>query len=132
METQISNNKLSFATRKIYITYSFAPALESNRLGAYCREHLLTILLAILQIISSTSFKRRRIRYPRGESGLSLILQRLILYQKSKKQRNKRKVNLNSPPKINIWCINLKFKFSAKDTVENALWCLNTVRGCLW
>ena len=131
METKISNNRLSFATQKMNITYSIAPAIEKNRFGACCRALLRTILLTILQIILSTSFKRRKLHYPRRENGLSLVLQRLILYQESNRKRKKRKVGLNSPPEINISQFDRKIKFSAKDRVENALWCLSTVRGCV-
>ena len=131
METQISNNKLSFATQKINITYSIAPALERNRLGACCRAILRTILFTILQIILSTSFIRGRRHYPRGEDGLSLVLQRLVLYQKGNRRRKQRKVGLNSPPRPSPWVSEKTASFSTKRTVENALCCVNNGRVCV-
>lgn len=131
METQISNNRLSFATQKINITYSIAPALEKHRLGACCRAFLRTILLTILQIILSTSFIRGRRHYPRGEDGLSLVLQRLVLYQKGYKRRKRRKVGLNSPPRPGPRVTDKTVSFSTKRTVENALCCFNDGRVCV-
>ena len=131
METQISNNRLSFATQKMNITYSIAPALEMKRLGACCRAILRTILLTILQLFLSTSIKRGRIHYPRGKDGLSLVLQRLILYQRGNKRRKRRKVGFNSPPRTSPWVSEKTVSFSTKRTVENALCCINCGRVCV-
>ena len=131
METTTHNNKLSFAEQKMNIKHCFAPVYKTSKRGACCSALLLSILLSILQIIISTSFKRRRVHYPRGEDGLSLITQRLILYQKNIKRRKRRKVGLNSPPRPSPEQHFRLFLFSPKKMVENILCCLKTERWCL-
>ena len=132
METTTHNNKLSFAEQKMNIKHCFAPVFKTSKRGVCCSAFLLSVLLSILQIIISTSFKRRRVHYPRGEDGLSLITQRLILYQKGRKRRKKRKVGLKSPPRSSQRTLDQLFLFSPEGPVGNALCCQNAERWCVW
>ena len=123
METTTQINKLSSVLQRIDISYCFAPAITKNKRGARCTVFLLSILLSILRIIIATN-KRMRIPYPRGDGGLSLFTFRLILYQKSRKRRKRRKVGLNSPPRSSPRTLNDFFSFSQEISVGNALCCL--------
>ena len=123
METTIHINKLSSALQRIDISYCFAPVFAKRRRGVRCSVFLLSMLLSILQIIIATN-KRMRIHPPRGDDGLSLFTFRLILYQKGRNRRKRRKVGLNSPPRLSTRTLNKFFEFSQERPVGNALCCL--------
>ena len=127
METTTHNNKLSSVLQKIDIMHCFMPAIRKSKRGICCSVFLLSILLSILQTIISAN-KRMRIPYPRGDGGLSLFTFRLILYQRGRKRRKRRKVGLNSPPRSSPQKTSQFSKFSQKSSDWDILCCLYKMR----